>query len=329
MVFQRGAKQYTHFGFAANLTDSTQAELLAIFEAMYLAFHHVEPHKEVLIFTDSLVSIQWIVGQSLPLDLSNVWGSARLKRTFPRITPFRYPQAAELVKYVIDCSKELQERGISVHLHWVPGHERVVGNERADALSKACRIAALQLNLREQFRHELSIPLTREQIIGPRMWFGGFYLPHWTFAPVSLAPEDSMPGEGIDENAFCGPERNEPQDHKLPEVVSQNGLEEQRQNQLQMPKPDQEIDQSELNQQGNVSPDSKFEEGIDENELEETREENEISEPDLEIDQEDVDEQANDLEEAWKIYVPEFHSDGEVRPYYLSFPRLDRGSAPG
>ena len=39
------------------------------------------------------------------------------------------PGSEEVVKKMIDSSIALQQLGVDVHLHWVPGHRNVPGNE--------------------------------------------------------------------------------------------------------------------------------------------------------------------------------------------------------
>lgn len=258
VVFQRAANEYTHFGFAADLQDSSQAELLAIFESMYLIFHHVERGKEVLIFTDSYTAIQWIASQSLPLGLSGGWKNTTLKKTFPQTASFRDRKTAGLVKQVIDCSQRLQERGIAVHLHWVPGHENIIGNERADALSKACRISTLELNLHTVARNELSIPLTREQILAAGTSIGRFHLHHWIFGTLASTCEASQPAKQIGQNECDRQRKKEPRDHKPDEERNHVELGGLGGNELQQPNFDQIIDQNEPYEQQDDEPEESW-----------------------------------------------------------------------
>lgn len=56
---------------------------------------------------------------------------------------------------IIDLSIELLQLGIEVHLHWVPGHKNVPGNELADLVAKKARLPS------ERFRCSRGQPANR------------------------------------------------------------------------------------------------------------------------------------------------------------------------
>lgn len=49
------------------------------------------------------------------------------------------PDGGKVVQKIIAQSIELQQLGVDVHLHWVPGHRNIPGNELADLVSKKAR----------------------------------------------------------------------------------------------------------------------------------------------------------------------------------------------
>lgn len=49
------------------------------------------------------------------------------------------PKGGNVVQKIIAQSIKLQQLGVDVHLHWVPGHRDIPGNELADPVAKKAR----------------------------------------------------------------------------------------------------------------------------------------------------------------------------------------------
>lgn len=48
----------------------------------------------------------------------------------------REPRISLVIHKIVNQSIRLQELGMSIELHWCPGHRGVPGNELADAVSR-------------------------------------------------------------------------------------------------------------------------------------------------------------------------------------------------
>ncbi|KAJ5947967.1 hypothetical protein N7466_000982 [Penicillium verhagenii] len=115
---------------------SDQAELLGIEIALSHAhkfiglFHKCHPsslkHRhEVFIFTDSSGSLEMIKKAHL--------------------TPLlRDPIRRYLLKRIVKASTDLQQLGAGTHLHWVPGHNGVFGNQTADKEAREAARSGMQ-----------------------------------------------------------------------------------------------------------------------------------------------------------------------------------------
>ena len=66
----------------------------------------------------------------------------------------------------IKAAKRLKERGLSPSLHWVPGHQDIQGNEKADTLAKE----ATKLNPPQTSKTSLAIISSRIRQLGEREW---------------------------------------------------------------------------------------------------------------------------------------------------------------
>lgn len=103
--------------------DQNEAEAWAIFQGLQVVKEKVQddqanpgqdPCSVAIIYSDSQVAIQRVA-------------------KFPR-------RDAMVAQRIIDLSKELLQLGVEVHLHWVPGHKNVPGNELADLVAKKARL---------------------------------------------------------------------------------------------------------------------------------------------------------------------------------------------
>ena len=102
--------------------DQDTAETVAIWQALQIAFCEMleahaspitNPYGSVVIYSDSKTALQRIAGEKL--------GST------------------EIVREIYERSEEMKKMGVEVHLHWVPGHRNVHGNELADLVAKRAR----------------------------------------------------------------------------------------------------------------------------------------------------------------------------------------------
>jgi len=118
--------------------DQNDAEAWAIWQGLQVVKDKVQddraksgedPCSVAVIYSDSQTAIQRIAGFAC--------GGERV------------------VQRIIDQSLQLQGLGVEVHLHWVPGHKNVPGNELADRVSKKARRPS------ERFRSSRGEPANR------------------------------------------------------------------------------------------------------------------------------------------------------------------------
>lgn len=96
----------------------------------------------------------WAIWQALQLTLEKVHADrANPKQQDPCSVAVVYSDCAgalqgirngssdgkKVVRKIIAQSMELQQFGVEVHLHWVPGHRNIPGNELADLVAKKAR----------------------------------------------------------------------------------------------------------------------------------------------------------------------------------------------
>ncbi len=118
--------------------DQDDAEAWAIWQALQVVKEKVQDDRTnsrkdscsvAVIYSDSQAAIQRVAGRACGGE--------------------------KVAQRIIDCSIELQELDIEVHLHWVPGHKNVPGNELADLVSKKARLPS------ERFRSSRGEPANR------------------------------------------------------------------------------------------------------------------------------------------------------------------------
>ena len=102
---------------------------------------------------DQMDAEAWAIWQALQVTLEKVqhdrayWGRdpcsvaviySDCKTALERIGKIK-SGGEKLVQKIIDRSLELRQLGVEVHLHWVPGHRNIPGNELADLVAKKAR----------------------------------------------------------------------------------------------------------------------------------------------------------------------------------------------
>lgn len=121
---QYWASLWTAKGYRIHETlDQTDAEAWAIWQALQVTLEKVhadrtnvkpqDPCSVVVVYSDCQEALRRI-GNGNPDD-------------------------GKVVPKIIAQSIELQQLGVDVHLHWVPGHRDIPGNELADLVSKKAR----------------------------------------------------------------------------------------------------------------------------------------------------------------------------------------------
>lgn len=118
------ASPWTAKGYRVRETlDQEDAEAWAIWQALQVTLEKVhadranakpqDPCSVVVVYSDCAWALQRI-------------GNSR-------------PGGGKVVQKIIAQSMELQRFGVDVHLHWVPGHKKIPGNELADLVAKQAR----------------------------------------------------------------------------------------------------------------------------------------------------------------------------------------------
>src|SRR5437588_7385154 len=69
-------------------------------------------------------------------DITDVWIFCDNQSAVRSMSDKRPIPGQEYILKTHTSAKILKSRGITVHIHWVPGHVQVQGNEKADALAK-------------------------------------------------------------------------------------------------------------------------------------------------------------------------------------------------
>src|SRR5205085_2685244 len=69
-------------------------------------------------------------------DITDVWIFCDNQSAVRRMSDKRPIPGQEYILKTHTSAEILKSRGITVHIHWVPGHVQVQGNEKADALAK-------------------------------------------------------------------------------------------------------------------------------------------------------------------------------------------------
>ena len=118
------ASKWTATGYRIKeALDTTDAEAWAIYQALQLVLDKVRADRAIakpeypcsvaVVYSDCMAALQWIES-----GLCN---------------------DRKVVRKIIALSVQLRQLGVDVHLHWVPGHRGVPGNELADLVSKRAR----------------------------------------------------------------------------------------------------------------------------------------------------------------------------------------------
>jgi len=102
------SKDITKTSRLADRTSIFTAELYAIVLAYMLVYR--KPHKQFIVFSDSLSALQAIKN----FDVDN-----------------------DLVMHIVGEHLRLEKSGKHVELCWIPSHVGITGNEKADAAAKA------------------------------------------------------------------------------------------------------------------------------------------------------------------------------------------------
>ena len=130
---QYWASPWTAKGYCIPETLSQEdAELWAVWQALQVTLEQVHADRAKTKPQDPC---------SLAVVYSDcAWGLQRIKNIASA--------GGLVVQKIIAQSMELQRLGVDIHLHWVPGHRNIPGNELADLVSKKARNHANR-NLRD------------------------------------------------------------------------------------------------------------------------------------------------------------------------------------
>ena len=118
------ASEWTAKGYRIHeARDQWDAEVWAIWQALQTVLDKVhadraqvkpqDPCSLAVVYSDCKTALRWIGNGS--------------------------PKGGKVVQKVIAQSIQLQRLGVDVHLHWVPGHRDIPGNELADLVAKKAR----------------------------------------------------------------------------------------------------------------------------------------------------------------------------------------------
>jgi ribonuclease HI len=121
VYYDSTVEQWAEYGFTMSTGDNNSAELLAIAEGLKIAIGHVQgdcTKTDIVLFSDSQTSLGYIYELYKPPG--KMEHEILLERIFMR-------------------SEELEELGVKLELHWVPGHKGILGFKRADMLSRRCQ----------------------------------------------------------------------------------------------------------------------------------------------------------------------------------------------
>ncbi len=124
MVRQYWASPWIAKGYCIPETlDQEDAELWAVWQALQTILEQAHADRAKTKPQDPC---------SLAVVYSDcAWGLQRIENAGPA--------GGLVVQKIIAQSMELQRLGVDIHLHWVPGHRKIPGNELADDVAKRAR----------------------------------------------------------------------------------------------------------------------------------------------------------------------------------------------